>query len=76
MQTHFTVVDLETTGLDPKRDKIIEIGAIQVENGKIKRTFQTFVNPGRKLSDKVKELTGIRDEDLENAPSTRRRCKT
>lgn len=69
MQTHFTVVDLETTGLDPKRDKIIEIGAIQVENGEIKKTFQTFVNPGRKLSEKVKELTGIMDEDLEHAPS-------
>lgn len=68
MQTHFTVVDLETTGLDPKRDKIIEIGAIQVQNGEITKTFHTLVNPGRKLSDKVKELTGITDEDLKNAP--------
>lgn len=68
MHTHFTVVDLETTGLDPKRDKIIEIGAIQVVNNEITGTFHTLINPGRKLPDKVKELTGIRDEDLENAP--------
>lgn len=67
MQTHFTVVDLETTGLDPKKDKIIEIGAIQVNNGKITGTFHALVNPGRKLSDKVKELTGITDEELQKA---------
>lgn len=68
MQTHFIVVDLETTGLDPKRDKIIEIGAVKVVDDKIVRTYETFVNPGRKLSEKVKEITGITDEDLAGAP--------
>lgn len=65
----YVCLDLETTGLDPKVDKIIEIGAVRVENGEIVDTFQSFVNPGRMLSEKITELTGISDEDLKNAPS-------
>ncbi|MBR1700471.1 MAG: 3'-5' exonuclease [Lachnospiraceae bacterium] len=60
-------IDLETTGLSPKLDKIIEIGAVKVENGQITDTFQSFINPGRKLSDAIVSLTGIRDGDLEEA---------
>ena len=48
------VLDLETTGLNPRTDKIIEIGALLVEDGEILDTFSTFVSPGRKLwSDRV-----------------------
>lgn len=65
----YVCVDLETTGLDPKTDKIIEIGAVKVKNGEITDRFQRFVNPGRLLTEKVKELTGISDKDLVNAPS-------
>ena len=65
----YVCVDLETTGLDPKTDKIIEIGAVRIKNGEIADRFQSFVNPGRLLSEKVKELTGISDEDLYDAPS-------
>ena len=68
MQAQLTVVDLETTGLDPKKDKIVEIGAIRIAGGEITGTYETFVNPGRRLTEQVKELTGIRDEDLEAAP--------
>ena len=68
MYDTYVSIDLETTGLNPKRDRIIEIGAIRVEQGKITEEFSTFVNPGRKLEDRITELTGIRDEDLENAP--------
>lgn len=64
----YVSLDLETTGLNPKLDKIIEIGAVKVVEGKITKTFETFVNPGRILSEKVKELTGIQDEDLCDAP--------
>ncbi len=60
--------DLETTGLNPKRDRIIEIGAIRVEQGQIVEEFSTFVDPGRKLEERITELTGIRDEDLADAP--------
>ena len=49
MITSYVCVDLETTGLDPKRDKIIEIGAVKVVDGRVEETFQTLLSPGRKL---------------------------
>ena len=61
-------IDLETTGLNPKLDKIIEIGAVKVVEGKVTDSFSALVNPGRKLEERIIELTGIRDADLENAP--------
>lgn len=68
MTDNYISIDLETTGLHPKRDKITEIGALKVVNGEVTDTFSTFVNPGRKLEERIVELTGIHDEDLENAP--------
>lgn len=65
----YVCLDLETTGLDPKTDKIIEIGAVRVKDGEIADTFQSFVNPGRMLTDKVINLTGIYDTDLKEAPA-------
>ncbi|MCH5280304.1 MAG: 3'-5' exonuclease [Lachnospiraceae bacterium] len=65
---NFTVVDIETTGLEPKQDKITEIAALRVEKGKIAGTFHTLVNPGRKLEERIRTLTGLSDEDLEKAP--------
>lgn len=64
----FICLDLETTGLNPKTDKIIEIGAVRIENGVETGTFETFVNPGRSLEDRIVELTGITDDDLKDAP--------
>ncbi len=61
-------IDLETTGLKPKRDKIIEIGALKVVDGNVTDTFETFVNPGRRLEERIIGLTGIQDKDLEDAP--------
>ena len=68
MLNTYVCIDLETTGLNPKLDKIIEIGAVKVINGEITETFETFVNPGRKLEQRIVELTGIRDEQLADAP--------
>lgn len=68
MINSYVCIDLETTGLNPKMDKIIEIGAVKVKEGAITDTFSTFVNPGRSLEDRVSELTGITSADLENAP--------
>lgn len=68
MQRSFVCIDLETTGLDPKKDRIIEIGAVKVVNGEIVDTYQSFVNPLIKLEKRITELTGIRDEQLVNAP--------
>ena len=47
----YVCIDLETTGLDAKRDKIIEIGAVKVENNTITGKWKSFVNPGRKLDE-------------------------
>ena len=68
MYDTYVSIDLETTGLNPKRDRIIEIGAIRVEQGEITGEFSTFVNPGRRLEERITELTGIREEDLADAP--------
>ena len=68
MTNTYVSIDLETTGLNPKRDKITEIGALKVVDGQVVDKFLTFVNPRRVLEERVVELTGIRDEDLEQAP--------
>lgn len=64
----YVVFDLETTGLDPKKNKIIEIGAARIRGGRIESTFQTFVNPGVLLEERIVELTGITQEELDKAP--------
>ena len=61
-------IDLETTGLNPKLDRIIEIGGVKVVDGQIVDTFETLINPGRKLEERITELTGITDADLEDKP--------
>ncbi|MBQ7066200.1 MAG: 3'-5' exonuclease [Lachnospiraceae bacterium] len=63
----YIVVDLETTGLNPKKDKIIEIGALKIQNGKLVETFQMLVNPGRTLTEAVENITHITDEELAQA---------
>lgn len=63
----YVSIDLETTGLNPKTDKIIEIGAVKVIHGERREQFVAYVNPGRKLEKRIVELTGIRDEDLKEA---------
>ncbi len=67
----YVAFDLETTGLSSQRDKIIEIGAVIMKNGEEIDRFQTFVDPGQKLSDKTVKLTGITDAMLVGAPSIR-----
>lgn len=68
MTESYISVDLETTGLNPRQDKIIEIGALRVIDGRITDRFSSFVNPGRKLEKRIVELTGIQDGELEKAP--------
>lgn len=65
---HYTVVDTETTGLDPQADRLIEIAAIRVRAGKEVVRFETLVKPGCKLSKAIVDLTGITDGELTNAP--------
>ena len=68
MMNNYVSIDLETTGLNPKQDKIIEIGAVKMIDGKQTDAFSTFVNPGRRLNEHIVTLTGIRDEQLADAP--------
>ena len=65
----YVAFDLETTGLSSQKDEIIEIGAVRMQGGKELDRFQTFVNPRRRLEQKIVELTGITDAMLADAPS-------
>ena len=64
----YVAFDIETTGLNPKYEKIIEIGAVKVKDGEAVSTFSTFVNPGQSIPERIVELTGIRDADVADAP--------
>ena len=64
----YVVFDLETTGLSFTEDHITEIGAAIYKDGTMTERFQTFVDPERKLDQKIIELTGITDDMLKGAP--------
>lgn len=64
----FTVIDLETTGLDTYFDEIIEVSAIRVRNGIVEQVFSKLVKPSFEIDEFITELTGITNEMLENAP--------
>ncbi len=71
MTDTYIALDLETTGLNPSRDRILEIGAVRVVDGQIEETYETLVNPGRKLDKRIEELTGITDEMAAGGMDTR-----
>jgi len=65
----FVAVDCETTGLDDKRDRIIEIGAVKFIRGEPAAEFSTFVNPSAAIPAEITDLTGITDADVAGAPA-------
>ena len=68
LEDEIVCFDIETTGLKVDREAITEIGAVVLKNGEIAERFQTFVNPGRRLTPEIIGLTGITDEMLKDAP--------
>lgn len=63
------ILDLETTGTNPRHDRITEIGLCEVNKGELVGEWSTLVNPGRRLSPFIERLTGIRNAMLADAPS-------
>lgn len=68
MLDDYTALDIETTGLNPKLDRIIEVGAVRVRGGKVTDIYESFVNPGRVLEERICSLTGINEDMLKDAP--------
>jgi len=64
----FVAFDFETTGLDPLRDRIIEVAAIRFEDGIISERFVTLVNPERNIPTMITEITGISNSMVQDAP--------
>ena len=65
----YAALDLETTGLDPARDRVIEVGAVAFTPGQVTSTMEQLVDPGRPVPDTVLRLTGIKQEELRGAAS-------
>ena len=65
------IFDLETTGLSPYSEEIIQIAAVKMKSGRIleEESFSTFVNPGRRISSFITNYTGISNDHVRHAPS-------
>ena len=61
-------LDIETTGLDPRRDSIIEVGAVRFKGDRVEAEWSSLINPGKPLTPFITQLTGISDEMLGGAP--------
>ncbi len=68
MRGELVAIDLETTGFDPIKDAIIEIGAVRMQEGVIVETFSTLINPGRPIPPHITHLTGIQADDVVDKP--------
>ncbi len=69
MEPTYIALDLETTGLEPGRDEIIEIGAVKFRGVEVLDTFQTLVRPRQVIPIKITRLTSITPEDVADAPT-------
>jgi DNA polymerase III subunit epsilon len=68
VETEFSVLDFETTGTSGIHNRAIEIGIVRVKNSKIIDSYQSFINPGTYVPPFITSLTGIKNEDVRNAP--------
>lgn len=70
--TTFIVTDVETTGSDPKTNRITEIGCVAVRNGGIKERFTSLINPHQPIPEFIQNMTGITDAMVRRAPEFKR----
>lgn len=68
MKKSYAVVDIETTGTDPKTDRIIQFGCALIEDGKIVTHFSTDINPDQHIPAQIQTLTGITNQRIKKAP--------
>jgi len=66
---NLAIVDVETTGAHASHDRIIEVGIHRVERGRLVDSFSSLVNPGRRIPPWIQQLTGITNDEVEDAPS-------
>ena len=67
---NYVILDIETTGLSPSKDDIIQLSAIQYDTtGSPICCFNSYINPLVPISDRISEITGITNNDLRNAPT-------
>ncbi len=67
-ETRFTVLDTETTGVSAANSRIMELGMVKVESGKILDTFSTFINPECNIPRQITAITGINNQHVAEAP--------
>jgi len=72
MSRTYVALDIETTGLNPERDAITEIGAVKFQQGHVIGEWSSLINPFRPLPYKIQQLTGITQSDVDNAPPLRK----
>ncbi|MCI6241494.1 MAG: PolC-type DNA polymerase III [Clostridium sp.] len=69
IDSEYVVFDIETTGLSPTNNRIIEIGAVRIKDGKIQDTFSEFINPEVPIPYSITKLTSITDAMVQSAPT-------
>ena len=68
LEEEWVALDVETTGLSPDADEIIEVGAVKFRGGDVLDTFHSLVNPHRRLSAFIRRHTGITQDEVDGAP--------
>ncbi len=64
----YVALDLETTGLDPERDAIMDVGAVKFRGEQVLESFESLVDPGRPIPYGIQQLTGITPDMVKDAP--------